>query len=146
MIRRQRRGDKVRVTFVLPDTAEYGRISVVGDFNKWTPDVHRLVRRGQRHPQRGGDRPRRIRAPIPLPGRGPGVAVLIDDPDADGRVDQDGGGAGLAFAIRRSREDRACPTSPRLLRDLRSRRRGGAVSQLPRAGSSAPAGNRHRSR
>src|SRR5262249_9626514 len=41
MIRRQQRGDQVRITFALPDLAY--RVSVVGDFNDWTPGVHTLV-------------------------------------------------------------------------------------------------------
>jgi hypothetical protein len=45
MIRRQRRGDQVRVTFALPHDLHDGRVSVVGDFNAWTPGVHTLVKR-----------------------------------------------------------------------------------------------------
>jgi len=43
MIRRQKKGDQVRITFALPDRPD--RVSVVGDFNAWTPGVHTLVRR-----------------------------------------------------------------------------------------------------
>lgn len=45
MIRRQRKGDKVRVTFALPNDLHDGTVSVVGDFNAWTPGVHTLIKR-----------------------------------------------------------------------------------------------------
>jgi 1,4-alpha-glucan branching enzyme len=45
MIRRQSKGQQTRVTFVLPDTAEVGKVSVVGDFNGWQPGRHVLVKR-----------------------------------------------------------------------------------------------------
>jgi len=42
----KRSSDRVKVTFVLPEDHPYeGDISVVGDFNDWTPGEHRLVRR-----------------------------------------------------------------------------------------------------
>lgn len=42
----KRSGDSVKVTFVLPDDHPYGEdVSVVGDFNGWTPGEHRFVRR-----------------------------------------------------------------------------------------------------
>lgn len=46
MIRRARRKDgaTVRVTFALPADG-LGPVSVVGDFNGWTPGRHTLVRR-----------------------------------------------------------------------------------------------------
>lgn len=38
--------DQVKVTFVLPDDHPYGdEVSVVGDFNNWTPGEHEFVRR-----------------------------------------------------------------------------------------------------
>lgn len=37
--------DAVKVTFVLDDAAHEGPVSVVGDFNDWTPGVHVLRRR-----------------------------------------------------------------------------------------------------
>jgi 1,4-alpha-glucan branching enzyme len=43
MIRRSVTGDDVKVTFSLP--AAYSQVSVVGDFNAWTPGVHTLVKR-----------------------------------------------------------------------------------------------------
>jgi 1,4-alpha-glucan branching enzyme len=44
MIRRQPKGRDVKVTFALP--AEHDvRVSVVGDFNGWTPGAHALVKR-----------------------------------------------------------------------------------------------------
>jgi 1,4-alpha-glucan branching enzyme len=45
MIRRQRKGPDVKVTFVIPDTGTPGKVSVVGDFNGWTPGRHTLVKR-----------------------------------------------------------------------------------------------------
>jgi hypothetical protein len=45
LIRRQNKGDHVRLTFVLGSGTEYGAVSVVGDFNDWTPGAHPLVRR-----------------------------------------------------------------------------------------------------
>ena len=45
MIRRERKGERVRVTFALPKEEPTGLVSVVGDFNDWTPDTHRLTRR-----------------------------------------------------------------------------------------------------
>jgi len=42
----KRSSDQVKVTFVLPDDHPYGEeVSVVGDFNDWTPGEHRFVRR-----------------------------------------------------------------------------------------------------
>lgn len=44
--RNKRSSDRVKVTFVLPDDHPYGdEVSVVGDFNDWTPGEHRFVRR-----------------------------------------------------------------------------------------------------
>jgi 1,4-alpha-glucan branching enzyme len=34
-----------RLTFVLPSDAVSGKVSVVGDFNGWIPDVHQLKKR-----------------------------------------------------------------------------------------------------
>jgi len=45
MIRRQRKGSQVRITFALPNDHHEGVVSVVGDFNAWTPGVHTLIRR-----------------------------------------------------------------------------------------------------
>ena len=45
MIRRQKKGDQTRLTFALPHDAQLGPVSVVGDFNHWTPGAHTLVRR-----------------------------------------------------------------------------------------------------
>lgn len=41
-----RKGDKVKVTFVLPDDDEPGDVFVAGDFNLWNPGATRLKRRG----------------------------------------------------------------------------------------------------
>ena len=45
MIKRENKGDKVHLTFVLPADQPQGRVSVVGDFNEWTPGMHTLVKR-----------------------------------------------------------------------------------------------------
>lgn len=39
---------KVKVTFVIDHREDLGKVSVVGDFNDWTPGVHRFVRRRNR--------------------------------------------------------------------------------------------------
>jgi 1,4-alpha-glucan branching enzyme len=42
----KRDSDRVKVTFVLPEDHPYGdTLSVVGDFNDWTPGEHTFVRR-----------------------------------------------------------------------------------------------------
>lgn len=45
MIRRELKSGELRLTFVLPKDEPEGRVSVVGDFNDWTPGVHTLARR-----------------------------------------------------------------------------------------------------
>jgi hypothetical protein len=45
VIRRQRKGDQTRLTFALPNDGQLGPVSVVGDFNDWTPGTHTLVKR-----------------------------------------------------------------------------------------------------
>jgi 1,4-alpha-glucan branching enzyme len=45
VIRRQQKGDQTRLTFALPHDAQLGPVSVVGDFNDWTPGTHTLVKR-----------------------------------------------------------------------------------------------------
>jgi len=82
MIRREKKGDQLRVTFALPDTEHAGRVSVVGDFNDWTPGVHPLRRRSN------GTRSAVIRLPAgtPVEFRYLGEdGQWFDDPDADGR-------------------------------------------------------------
>jgi 1,4-alpha-glucan branching enzyme len=45
----KRSSDRVKVTFVLPEDHPYGEeVSVVGDFNNWTPGEHTFVRRSNR--------------------------------------------------------------------------------------------------
>ena len=42
----KRDSDRVKVTFVLPEDHDCGEtVSVVGDFNDWTPGEHTFVRR-----------------------------------------------------------------------------------------------------
>jgi 1,4-alpha-glucan branching enzyme len=45
VIKQQVKDDYTHVTFVLPDEEPSCKVSVVGDFNEWTPGVHTLVRR-----------------------------------------------------------------------------------------------------
>jgi 1,4-alpha-glucan branching enzyme len=45
MIKREVKAGKVHLTFVLPQEQPTGRVSVVGDFNEWTPGRHTLVKR-----------------------------------------------------------------------------------------------------
>ena len=47
MIRRSRvaKSKDVKVTFVLPQHQADGQVSVVGDFNDWTPGKHVLAKR-----------------------------------------------------------------------------------------------------
>jgi 1,4-alpha-glucan branching enzyme len=45
MVKSEVKKDKAQLTFVLPKEAPGGRVSVVGDFNDWTPGVHTLVKR-----------------------------------------------------------------------------------------------------
>ena len=47
MIRRTKvaKTDDVKVTFVLPQEEPAGNVSVVGDFNDWTPGKHVLAKR-----------------------------------------------------------------------------------------------------
>ncbi len=45
MVKREVKKDTVQLTFVLPKEAPAGKVSVVGDFNEWTPGVHTLVKR-----------------------------------------------------------------------------------------------------
>jgi len=45
VIKKQQQAGQTHVTFVLPQDDPGGKVSVVGDFNNWTPGVHTLVRR-----------------------------------------------------------------------------------------------------
>jgi len=47
MIRRSKvaKSDDIKVTFVLPQDEPNGQVSVVGDFNEWTPGTHVLAKR-----------------------------------------------------------------------------------------------------
>ena len=82
MIRRELKADELRITFVLPQDDPAGRVSVVGDFNDWTPGVHTLVRRSN------GTRSVRVAVE---PGSSFRFRYLgengrwFDDPDADAR-------------------------------------------------------------
>ena len=50
MIKKQRskRGDTIKVTFVLPENHPYGKVVLVGDFNAWDPTSHPFVRRSNK--------------------------------------------------------------------------------------------------
>ncbi|RSS78519.1 isoamylase early set domain-containing protein [Streptomyces sp. WAC06614] len=45
MLQRSIRKNRTEVTFVLPAEEPSGEVSVVGDFNDWTPGVHPLTPR-----------------------------------------------------------------------------------------------------
>lgn len=45
MLKRTRLKNVTKITFVLPDAELGGPVSVVGDFNNWTPGRHLLRRR-----------------------------------------------------------------------------------------------------
>jgi 1,4-alpha-glucan branching enzyme len=87
MIRREKKSDHVRVTFALPSQEPDGRISVVGDFNEWTPGAHQLRRRAN------GTRSVVVSVPIGTPMRfrylGEG-GHWFDDPDVEARHDENG--------------------------------------------------------
>ena len=81
MIRRQPKGDQVRLTFVIDLDAHSGPVSVVGDFNDWTPGQNLLVKR------RNGTRSAAVSVPLGSEQRfrylGDG-GRWFDDADADG--------------------------------------------------------------
>lgn len=80
MIRRKPADGDVAVTFVLDDDTD-GPVSVVGDFNDWTPGTHPLRRRSN------GTRSVTVRLPVGERVRfrylGAG-GRWFDDPQADG--------------------------------------------------------------
>lgn len=86
MLRRELKSGESRITFVLPQDEPAGRVSVVGDFNDWTPGVHPLVKRSN------GTRSVRITVP-----RGSSYRFRylgedghwFDEPDADRHEDLD---------------------------------------------------------
>ena len=45
MIKAEVKAGQAHLTFVLPQEQPVGRVSVVGDFNDWTPGKHVLVKR-----------------------------------------------------------------------------------------------------
>jgi 1,4-alpha-glucan branching enzyme len=88
MIRRARAAADaaVKVTFVLPADTPAGPVSVVGDFNDWTPGAHSLVKRAN------GTRSVAITLPASTVARFRYLAddgEWFDDPDAD-EVDSQG--------------------------------------------------------
>jgi hypothetical protein len=87
MIKQQAKGDQTVITFVLPGDEPLGRVSVVGDFNDWTPEVHPLVRRSN------GTRSVKVAVPT---GTSFGFRYLgegghwFDDPAVEQRADRNG--------------------------------------------------------
>jgi 1,4-alpha-glucan branching enzyme len=87
MVKREIKAGELQLTFVLPKDQHEGRVSVVGDFNGWTPGVHTLMRRSN------GTRSVKVAVP-------PGAAYKFrylaegghwfDDPQVDARDNQDG--------------------------------------------------------
>jgi hypothetical protein len=86
MIRRERKGDQVKITFALPDDELDGRVSVVGDFNEWTPGVHILAKRGNGTRSVAVSLPKNATHRFRYLGEG---GRWFDDPDADARHDWD---------------------------------------------------------
>jgi hypothetical protein len=84
---RDKRSTHVRLTFVIPLDAHDGPVSVVGDFNGWTPGAHALVKRSN------GTRSAVVSLPAGTEARfrylGDG-GRWFDDPDADW-FDHEGG-------------------------------------------------------
>jgi 1,4-alpha-glucan branching enzyme len=87
MIKQEPSGDLTHVTFVLPGDEPDGKVSVVGDFNDWTPGAHPLVRRSN------GTRSVRVAVPA---GAAFGFRYLaeggrwFDDPSVEHREAQNG--------------------------------------------------------
>ena len=85
MIRRKKAATGITVTFALEDTFA-GPVSVVGDFNDWTPGTHVLRKRGN------GTRSIAVTLPAGQPTRFRYLADggrWFDDPQADAH-DQNG--------------------------------------------------------
>lgn len=83
MIRRSKvaKSTDVKVTFSLPADEPAGAVSVVGDFNDWTPGLHTLAKRAN------GTRSVAVRFPAGVKVRFRYLADggrWFDDPDADG--------------------------------------------------------------
>jgi 1,4-alpha-glucan branching enzyme len=79
MIRRKKAATGVTVTFALDDTVT-GSVSVVGDFNDWTPGAHVLRKRSN------GTRSVSVTLPVGRPARFRYLADgghWFDDPQAD---------------------------------------------------------------
>jgi 1,4-alpha-glucan branching enzyme len=87
VIRRSRvsKTDEIKLTFALPQESPPGPVSVVGDFNDWTPGQHVLAKRTN------GTRSTTVTVKPGTPVRfrylGDG-GNWFDDPDAD-RIEQD---------------------------------------------------------
>jgi 1,4-alpha-glucan branching enzyme len=81
MLERTRRKNATQVTFVLPADQPMGQVSVVGDFNEWTPGTHPLS------PRKDGMRAVSVTMPAETRICFRYLAQgdhWFDDPDADG--------------------------------------------------------------
>jgi 1,4-alpha-glucan branching enzyme len=87
VIKQEAKGSRTHVTFVLPQDEPSGKVSVVGDFNDWTPGVHTLVRRSN------GTRSVKVAVPAGVAYRFRYLAEgghWFDDPQVEHRDSQDG--------------------------------------------------------
>lgn len=87
MIRREKKASHTRVTFALPAQDPAGRVSVVGNFNDWTPGAHVLKRRAN------GTRSIAVNVPVGTTLHFRYLAeggLWFDDPDVDARHKDDG--------------------------------------------------------
>jgi 1,4-alpha-glucan branching enzyme len=87
LIKQEVKGAKAHVTFVLPHNEPTGRVSVVGDFNEWTPGVHTLVKRSN------GTRSVKVAVPAGAAYRFRYLGEdghWFDDPQVEHRDSQDG--------------------------------------------------------
>lgn len=87
MIKREVKAGELHLTFVLPSDEPAGRVSVVGDFNGWTPGVHTLARRSN------GTRSVKVTVPSGAAYQFRYLAEgghWFNDPHPDARADQNG--------------------------------------------------------
>lgn len=87
MIRRQTKGTDVKVTFALPTDSSAPKVSVVGDFNAWTPGAHTLVKRANGTRSVSVTLPRGSAARFRYLAEG---GHWFDDPDADRHTHEGG--------------------------------------------------------
>lgn len=89
MIRRSNvaKTDNVKVTFALPQDNPSGQVSVVGDFNDWTPGKHVLAKRTNGTRSVSVTMPKGSSVRFRYLGEG---GHWFDDPEADRRDDDAG--------------------------------------------------------